>query len=150
MGNSALTGDRFETQAGLRYYCSKWVVASGVRRKCRRPATTIFRCGSVGGRWRCSLHNREQGTTTRLSMYKSNHDRIEQLAAELFNASVPVGSEIIYVDDNGERQTVVTRSAAWLLPSGKAVVQLKGRPACFSLSRCRVPAELIRRANANG
>lgn len=69
---------------------------------------------------------------------------IHEFAVELFNAAVPVGSTVIYTDDRDSRIEVVTRSEAWVLPSGFAVVQFKGKSGSFSLARVRVPVEMIR------
>lgn len=65
------------------------------------------------------------------------------LAVELFNASVPIGSEVVYIEDDGTRIDAVTRSEAWVLPSGTAVFQMKGRSGCFALGRVRIPLELV-------
>lgn len=73
---------------------------------------------------------------------------IQELAMDLFNATVPIGSPVIYINDVGERENVTTRSEAWALGHGEAVVKIKGRAGGVALSRIRVPLASISRGTA--
>lgn len=69
---------------------------------------------------------------------------IEQLAVDLFNAAVPVGSEVIFETDDGGRRQVKTRSVAWTLGHGAGVVALEGIGGGVCLSRVIMPDGFFR------
>lgn len=66
---------------------------------------------------------------------------IIRLAVDLFNLSVPIGTPVSYRNDRGEALERITRSLAWVLPSGHPVVQFRGLPGCFLLDRVTVKQE---------
>lgn len=64
------------------------------------------------------------------------HSNAER-AAEKWNAKNPAGTDVEVTDDLGEVTGTQTRSEAWVLPSGHAVVQIKGKSGCVLLNRVR-------------
>lgn len=56
-------------------------------------------------------------------------------AVRHWNAHNEVGAEVILVDDHGYFHETTTRSVAWVLPSGTAVVKVAGRSGGYKLSR---------------
>ena len=52
-----------------------------------------------------------------------------------WNATVPVGTPVIRVDDRGHLHHCTTRSRAWVLPSGTAIVKVTGVTGGYDLSR---------------
>jgi len=69
--------------------------------------------------------------------------QIEALAADLFNVAVPEGGTVVLLKDDGARVLVKTRSEAWVLPSGPAVVQLEEFSGCYRLTRVLVIREYL-------
>lgn len=63
---------------------------------------------------------------------------INELAIELFNEVVPIGTAVKYRNDDGETEERITRSEAWMLGGHTPVVQFKGFPGCFALDRVTV------------
>ena len=59
------------------------------------------------------------------------------MTAEEFNALYPVGTAVIYTDDHGKEHHTNTRSIAWALGHGEAVVKLLGRTSGHSLERVK-------------
>ncbi len=54
---------------------------------------------------------------------------------EAWNSQYPVGTPVIVVQDDGSHVKSETRSAAWTLEHGEAVVSYKGRSGGYLLSR---------------
>lgn len=75
------------------------------------------------------------------------HDAINRLAVDLANF-FPVGTEVLYVEDDGRETPAATRSDAWQLPSGHAVIMLNGRSGCVSLERVKYTQEAFEKAKA--
>src|SRR5580693_6402838 len=61
----------------------------------------------------------------------------------LFNDFLPIGAPVLRIDDLGHRHKTETRSPAWVMASGHAVVQVKGLPGCFALERIEVDLERL-------
>lgn len=57
------------------------------------------------------------------------------MTPEQFNEKYPVGTPVHYKDDFGELHETTTRSEAWKLGHGDAVVMLQGRTGGVSLDR---------------
>lgn len=55
--------------------------------------------------------------------------------AEVWNSQYPVGTPVIVIQDDGSRVKSKTRSAAWTLGHGEAVVSYEGRSGGYLLSR---------------
>jgi len=60
------------------------------------------------------------------------------MKAKEFNEWFPVGTAVIYTDDFGKEHHTNTRSVAWELGHGEAVVNLLGRTGGHSLERIKV------------
>jgi hypothetical protein len=60
-----------------------------------------------------------------------------QMNAEDFNKKFPIGSDVIYTDDFGNEHKTKTRSDAWTLGSGHAVVCLEGRSGGYDINRIK-------------
>lgn len=56
---------------------------------------------------------------------------------EAWNGSHPVGTEVILTEDDGSETRTTTRSEAWYLGHGEAVVKVKGRAGGYLLGRIR-------------
>lgn len=54
------------------------------------------------------------------------------------NWTHPPGTAVTVVLDNGEEWETHTRSSAWILPSGHAVILLEGKSGGYLLDRVRV------------
>lgn len=54
-----------------------------------------------------------------------------------WNKQNPVGTPVVVLRDNGERLETFTRSEAWVLANGQAVVQVKGISGCYALDRVK-------------
>lgn len=59
--------------------------------------------------------------------------------AEQFNEKFNVGDEVIYINDFGKHEPTKTRSEAWELGSGDAVVLLEGKRGGYSVDRIKKP-----------
>ncbi len=55
--------------------------------------------------------------------------------AEAWNSQYSPGTPVIVIQDDGSQVTTKTRSIAWTLPHGEAVVSYEGRSGGYSLSR---------------
>lgn len=60
-----------------------------------------------------------------------------RLTAEQWNAAHPIGTEVILTRDNGAETRTVTRSEAWTLGHGQAVVKVEGISGGYALERVR-------------
>lgn len=60
------------------------------------------------------------------------------MQANEFNQKYEVGQNVIYTDDFGDKHETQTRSEAWELGSGEAVVSIKGRTGGHAISRIQV------------
>ena len=58
-----------------------------------------------------------------------------QAIADAFNELTPIGTDVILINDMGERETTKTRSIAWILGHGEPVVSVEGRSGGYILSR---------------
>lgn len=59
-----------------------------------------------------------------------------QTACSEFNAKYPIGTKVALRKDFQDEATLTeTRSVAWVLPSGEAVIQVKGVSGAYLLSR---------------
>jgi hypothetical protein len=65
-----------------------------------------------------------------------------------WNQNYPVGTPVIVTRDNGEKLETVTRSEAWQLGSGQAVISVKGISGCYSLHRVAPNTECSGQAHA--
>ena len=63
---------------------------------------------------------------------------------ETWNKLYPVGTDVFVTEDNGEQCHSRTRSEAWTLGSGQAVVKLEGYSGGYDLARVQ-PVEPIKR-----
>ncbi len=54
---------------------------------------------------------------------------------EAWNSQYPPGTPVIIIQDDGSHVTSKTRSAAWTLGHGEAVVSYEGRTGGYLLSR---------------
>ena len=54
-----------------------------------------------------------------------------------WNATYPLGTEVIVTLDSGAEKLTQTRSEAWLLGGHTAVVMVDGIAGCYALQRCR-------------
>lgn len=74
-------------------------------------------------------------------MKKPKQSRKSRLLAyeqvDNWNEQNPVGTSVIQTDDFGDEHERETRSEAWVLPSGDAVIQLTGISGCYLLERVR-------------
>ncbi len=59
----------------------------------------------------------------------------EQRKVDAWNASQPVGSPVTVRRDNGNLLETKTRSEAWVLPAGVAVVMVSGISGAYMLDR---------------
>ena len=59
------------------------------------------------------------------------------MTASEFNEWYPVGTPVIYVEDDGSELVTSTRSEAWTV-SGTPIVKIKGRPGGHDVSRIKV------------
>ena len=64
--------------------------------------------------------------------------KIKNWDLETWNALNPVGSPCIWTDDFGVEHRTVTRSAAWKLGHGQAVVAIEGRSGGQELERIKI------------
>ncbi|HDT2146323.1 hypothetical protein ACOY6O_18915 [Enterobacter roggenkampii] len=62
---------------------------------------------------------------------------LRNLTAKTFNQRFPVGSQFHYYLTPGvsERETVITRSAAWHMRNGRLVVRVEGKIGGISVSK---------------
>ena len=60
-----------------------------------------------------------------------------QRMADEWNSKYDIGAKVIVTKDLGEQFRTTTRSKAELLPSGEAVIWVKGITGCYLLSRVR-------------
>lgn len=58
-------------------------------------------------------------------------------AVDVWNANYPEGTDVILTDDLGEEHKTKTRSAAWTLGHGEAMVMVEGRTGGYLLYRIR-------------
>ena len=58
-----------------------------------------------------------------------------QAFVDAFNEVNPVGTSVILINDQGERELTCTRSEAWILGHGEPVVSVDGRTGGYLLSR---------------
>lgn len=65
---------------------------------------------------------------------------MELSAADLWNQNHKVGNRVRVTLDNGEYWFTRTRSRAWLLGHGQAVVMLEGKAGGYDLSRVECAA----------
>ena len=54
-----------------------------------------------------------------------------------FNAAFTLGDDVIYTDDFGVEHKTKTRSQAWALGHGDAVVMIEGRSGGFDVERIK-------------
>lgn len=59
------------------------------------------------------------------------------MKADEFNKSFPVGSDVIYTDDFGKEHKTKTRSEAWTLGHGDAVVCIEGKSGGYDIQRIK-------------
>ncbi len=64
-----------------------------------------------------------------------NYVKAEQKLVDAWNALHPVGTPVTVRRDNGFILYTETRSVAWLLSNGDAVVQVQGISGCYKLDR---------------
>jgi hypothetical protein len=57
------------------------------------------------------------------------------MTAEEFNKKYPIGSDVIYIDDFRVGHVTKTRSEAWELGHGDAVVKIEGRTGGYDVER---------------
>jgi hypothetical protein len=63
--------------------------------------------------------------------------RAAERQASEWNQNVPVGSTVIVKRDSGEIFETKTRSEAWAIPSGMALVSVEGISGGYSLDRVK-------------
>lgn len=54
-----------------------------------------------------------------------------------WNAAHPVGTEVILTDDFGKKHATKTRSEAWVLLSGDAIINVEDRSGGYLLERIK-------------
>ncbi len=59
------------------------------------------------------------------------------ITAEQFNNRIPSGSMVILTDDFGQEHVTKTRSEAWELGHGAAVVMVEGRSGGYDCNRIK-------------
>lgn len=72
----------------------------------------------------------------------------DTLTATQWNEQHPIGTAVVVTRDNGAEQRSVTRSAAWTLGDGQAVVKVEGISGGYALERVRPAPPIAHAAEA--
>ena len=68
-------------------------------------------------------------------MSRSESKQIMQSKCDVFNELHPVGSDVIVINDFGEKIETKIKYAAQILSNHTAVVWIEGKSGCYSLNR---------------
>jgi len=66
-----------------------------------------------------------------------NEQSMERVVRE-FNELVNIGDSVVLIEDKGSRTTTRTRSEAWIIGSGAALVKVEGKTGGYDLTRIRI------------
>lgn len=75
-----------------------------------------------------------------MSQLKIGSEAMRDALVEAFNEQWPVGTSVVWIDGKGQKRSAATRSPAWLLGDGTAVVSLVGMTGGYALALV-VPVE---------
>ncbi len=59
------------------------------------------------------------------------------MTAEQFNRKFPIGSDVVYTDDQCNEILARTKSEAWALDHGTVVVRLEGKVGGYDITRIK-------------
>ena len=59
------------------------------------------------------------------------------MSTEEFNRKFPIGSDVVYMDDQCNEILTRTRSEAWALDHGTVVVKLEGKVGGYDITRIK-------------